>query len=145
MNKIEHFISTCTSMRTEGSLSSLPSLSSSSLSSPSPLPPYPLPLLLLLILFLSSSSLSSPSPLPLPPGEDNANYIKWMDLKTGPPRRCECGHWFVLVPFEDQDKWFQNRKKWLDDVQQRWLDENNKKWLELKERSKAEHAKGIAA
>lgn len=87
--------------------------------------------------------LSSPSPLP--PGEDNANHIKWMELKTGPPRRCECGHWFVLVPFEDQEKWFQNRKKWLDDVQQRWLDENNKKWLELKERSKAEHAKGIAS
>lgn len=87
----------------------------------------------LLLLILSS----------LPPGEENANYIKWMELKTGPPRRCECGHWFVLVPFKDQEMWFQNRKKWLDEVQQRWLDEQDKKWLELKERSKAEHAKGL--
>jgi len=29
--------------------------------------------------------------------DDDAMHVNWMWLHKGPPRRCECGHWFKLM------------------------------------------------
>ncbi|XP_032683040.1 cytochrome c oxidase subunit 5B, mitochondrial-like [Odontomachus brunneus] len=29
--------------------------------------------------------------------DEDAMHVNWMWLHQGPPRRCECGHWFKLV------------------------------------------------
>ncbi|RLU25318.1 hypothetical protein DMN91_001474 [Ooceraea biroi] len=29
--------------------------------------------------------------------DEDAMHVNWMWLHKGPPRRCECGHWFKLV------------------------------------------------
>ena len=30
-------------------------------------------------------------------GDEDTTFIQWMNLKSGPPQRCECGHWYQLV------------------------------------------------
>ena len=29
--------------------------------------------------------------------EEDSTFVQWMLLKSGPPQRCERGHWFQLV------------------------------------------------
>ena len=30
-------------------------------------------------------------------GDEETTFVQWMQLKNGPPQRCECGHWFKLI------------------------------------------------
>ncbi|XP_064383325.1 cytochrome c oxidase subunit 5B, mitochondrial-like [Halichondria panicea] len=29
--------------------------------------------------------------------QEEATNVEWLQLKSGPPQRCECGHWFQLI------------------------------------------------
>ena len=34
-------------------------------------------------------------------GQSEDVVIKWMKLSVGETKKCECGHWFKLVPLEE--------------------------------------------